>query len=318
MKPHFKLPFFFCVMIFFCFGWQSIAGAGKGATALELNADRVVWNHLSYRAKKILGKVTTDVDLKALPAKAVTELLIADPAGDALQPSNASVLDLAVDSNISPLIGSDEIYKTRSWIEPYNAGALQRVRLRLGRDKWQKSYRFTKNGVFRIRKKPEDSREENLPLDQWTKIRHHFYPYGDGSTGCLQVLEPSTLLYMVSAINFETVQLPLSLCVFNKKQLHLVNVSVAETQPLKVDYLARQGEKQFRVDKRIETIKISFQQRSLAPKNIEPEEFSFMGLKGDFDIYIDKASRVPVQVSGKINTFGDVDIRLKEANLVIP
>jgi hypothetical protein len=297
------------------FGWHGIAGAGKIASAFELNADRVLWNHLSYRAKKLLGKVKTEVHLKALPAKAVNELLIVDPAGEALQPSNASVLNLAVDSNISPLLGSDEIYKTRSWFEPHNAGALQRVRLRLGQDKWQKSYRFTKNGVFRIRKKPQDSREENLPLDQWTKIRNHFYPYGDGSTGCAQVLEPSALLYMVSAINFDTVQLPLSLCVFNKKQLHLVNVSVAETQHLKVNYFAKQGENQFRVDKGIDTIKISFQPRALAPKNKDPEEFSFMGLKGDFDIYIDKASRVPVQVSGKINTFGDVDIRLKEANL---
>jgi hypothetical protein len=242
-------------------------------------------------------------------------LFIADPAGEALQSANASVLNLAVDSKISPLFGSDEIYKTRSWFEPHNAGALQRVRLRLGQDKWQKSYRFTKNGVFRIRKKPQDSKEENLPLAQWTKIRNHFYHYGDGSTGCSQVLEPSALLYMISAINFDTVQSPLSLCVFNKKQLHLVNVSVAETQPLKVDYFAKQGENQFRVDKRIDTLRISFQPRSLSPTDMEPEEFSFLGMKGNFDIFIDKASRIPVQVSGKISPFGKVDIRLHDVVL---
>ncbi len=87
---------------------------------------------------------------------------------------------------------------------------------------------------------------------------------------------------------------------------------------MKVNFLETQGDDLKRVDKKIDTIKISFQARSLAPTNKEPEEFSFLGLKGNFDIYIDKASRVPVQVSGKITAFGEVDIRLQEMNLTPP
>ena len=303
-----------CLLIFSSVGWHSISGVEKTAFAFEIDADKVLWNHLSYRAKSIFGKVTTDVRLLAVPVEEVADLLITDPAGEALQPSGSTVFTLTVYSNINPLFGSDEILKTQSWFDPDGAGALQRVRLRQGKDKWQKSYRFTKKGVFRLRKKPKDSREENLTLDQWTKIRNHFYLYGDKGLGCPQILEPASLLYIVSAIDLTTAHPPLNLCVFNKKQLHLVKVSVGGSQSLKVNYLENQGDNQTRVDKKIDTIKISFQPRSLAPTDIEPEEFSFLGLKGDFDIFFDQVTNLPVQVSGKISAFGKVDIKLEEVS----
>jgi len=308
------LSLLLCLLIFFSFSWHSLSGVGKTVSAFEIDADKVLWNHLSYRAKSIFGKVTTDVHLMAVPVEEVADLLIANPAGEALQPSGATVFTLTVYSNINPLFGSDAILKTQSWFDPNGAGALQRVRLRQGKDKWQKSYRFTKKGVLRLRKKPKDSREESLPLDQWTKIRNHFYLYGDKGLGCPQILEPASLLYIISAIDLTTVHPSLNLCVFNKKQLHQVKVSVGGSQSLKVNYLEKQGDNQTRVDKKIDTIKISFQSRSLAPTDTEPEAFSFLGLKGDFDIFIDKTSHIPVQVSGKITTFGKVDIKLQEVS----
>jgi len=166
-----------------------------------------------------------------------------------------------------------------------------------------------------LRKKPKDSREENLPLNQWTKIRNHFYLYGDKGLECPQILEPASLLYIVSAIDLRTADLPLNLCVFNKKQLHQVKVSIAESQSLKVNYLEKREDRHFRVNKKIDAIKISFHTNSLAPEKLEPEAFSFLGLKGDFDIYMDKTLRIPIRVSGKTSVFGKLDIILQEVNL---
>ena len=301
-----------CLLIFSSFGWHSISGVEKTAFAFEIDADKVLWNHLSYRAKSIFGKVTTDVYLSASPAGEAADFLIAAPDGVAVHASGPTVFQLTVHSRIDPLVGFDEILNTQSWIDSNGAAALQRIRLRHGKDKWQKSYRFTHQGVFRLKKSPKDSREKNLALDQWTKIRKRFYFYGDKGLACPQILEPASLLYIVSAIDLTTAQPPLNLCVFNKKQLHLVKVSVGGSQSLPVNYLEKLGDSQIRVDKKIETIKISFQPHSLAPTDIEPEVFSFLGLKGDFDIFIDKTSRIPVRVSGKITAFGKVDIFLQE------
>lgn len=310
----FRLPLLLCLLIFSSFGWHSISGVGKTVFAFEIDADKVLWNHLSYRAKSIFGKVTTDIHLMAVPVEEVADLLITDPAGEALQPSGATIFTLMVYSNINPLFGSDVILKTQSWFDPNGAGALQRVRLRQGKDKWQKSYRFTKKGVFRLRKKPKDSREENLPLGQWTKARESFYPYDAASPGCSAVLEPSGLLMVASVIKQMKQDTPLHLCVFNKKQLHQVKVSVDGPRRLKVNYLEKSGINQTRRDNVIDAIKISFQPRSLAPEDKEPEQFSFLGLKGNFDIFIDKATQLPVQISGKISAFGKIDIKLQEVS----
>ena len=39
----------------------------------------------------------------------------------------------------------------------------------------------------------------------------------------------------------------------------------------------------------------------MVPRDKQPEEFSFMGLIGNFEICIDGAIRIPVQVSGQIS-----------------
>jgi hypothetical protein len=302
-------------MIFFSLNRYGIVGGEQTVLALDINADKVLWNHLSYRAKNLFGTVTTDVQLIAVPVKAVVDLWITDPAGEGLLPAGETIFDLKVNSKIMPLFGSDEILNAQSFFDPNGSGALQRIRLREGKIKWQKSYRFTKKGVFRVRKKPMDSNEDILPLDQWTKVRNHFYFYGDKGQTCTRILEPGSLLFIVSALNLSKTPKHFSLCVFNNKQLHRVDVSVGGSQTFKVNYLAKQGQNRFRVKKEIDTIKISFQPRALAREGQEPEVFSFLGLKGDFDIFIDKTTWLPVQISGKISTFGKLDIKLQAVSL---
>jgi hypothetical protein len=315
MKLRFRLPFFLCVLIFHCFTWPGGSGAGNAGSAFELKADAVLWDRLSYRAKSILGKVKTDVHLMAVPTKAGADLLMTDAAGEALQPSGATVFILTVHSNIIPLIGSDEILKTQSWFNPNDATALQRVRQRLGKEKWQKSYRFTEIGVLRQRTKPQDQRENELPPQRWTKVKEAFYAYNSEGLKCTAILEPSALLYLVSAIDFEIQELPLSLCVFNKKQLHRVNVSLSGQRRISVNYLEKAKGRQIRRDKNIEAVLLSFEPRALVAEDTQPETFSFLGLKGKFEVYIDKATHLPVQISGKISTFGQIDIKLQEAEL---
>ena len=165
MRLFLKLSLRLCLGLV-CFpGFLSIVGAGKAVFAFEFNPDKGSWRHLSYRAESLLGKVTTDVRLMVVPAKGAAGFLIREPGGGALQPSGATLYTLTVSSNINPLFGSDEILKTKSWFDPITACALQRVRQRQGKEKWQKIYRFTEKGVFRLRKEPHGSRPGP---------RHHF------------------------------------------------------------------------------------------------------------------------------------------------
>lgn len=316
MRLILKLSVWLCMGLVCFHDCLSLVDAGKAAFAFESNSDEVSWSHLSYRAESLLGKVTTDVRLMAVSAKEAAGLLIKDPAGEALQPSEATFYTLTVSTHVNPLFGSAEILETRSWFNPKGTGALQRIRLRQGKEKWQKSYRFTPKGVLRLRQEPQDSRQQDLSVDQWTRTKVSFYPFDAAGMGCTDVLEPSGLLVIASALELEQPAPPHYLCVFNKKQLHRVEVAIGGTRKLQVNYLEKSLNNRIRRSKRVDAVKLSFRPRPVGlEKNEAPEVFSFLGLKGDFDIYIDAESGFPVQVSGKISMLGKLDIRLVEVEL---
>jgi hypothetical protein len=339
MRMLLRILILLCLLIFFLPGWYGIPGLGKKRVfAFEIDADRVLWRQSACRASGIfnilepekikwhrlalngtslLGKVNSEVRLTALPAKTAMAQLMAVPEGTAALVSGATIFYITIDSNIQPLIGSAEKVQTQSWVIPKNAVALQRIRLRKGRKIWQKSYRFHPNGVYHMRNKPVDKKQLELSPEQWPTVEKKFFQYNRrNKLECPAVIEPSGLLYLVSGIDLREQKSPQSLCVFDKQQLHRVTVTVGGRQQLKVNYLERSPDQQIRREGTIDVIKISFQPRSLASPKMAPEEFSFLGLKGDFDIFIDQTSSIPVQVSGKISTFGKVDIRLQEVNLM--
>lgn len=134
----------------------SSANATDSILTKFFEPELIAWCSLSYRANSDLGKVTSDVNLRTLPVKMASDLLIADPAGEAFQTSGAPLVALSVHSNINPLFGSDEILATQSWLDPNGAGALQRVRLRRGKENWQKSYSFHEKWRFSGMQKPKE------------------------------------------------------------------------------------------------------------------------------------------------------------------
>ena len=48
------------------------------------------------------------------------------------------------------------------------------------------------------------------------------------------------------------------------------------------------------------------------PADTKLEEFTFMGLQGDFEMYVDGATHIPVQVDGEIPGIGKLQLRLNE------
>jgi len=311
MKLSFRWPIALWFLIFSLLGNPVLAAQAKTAPAFELAADKIFWQRLSYRAESFIGKMTSNISLATLPEEDAADNLITAAGGCAVKASGARVFFLESHSNIKPLFGSNEIYTTQSWIDSNSAAALQRIRRREGREMWQKSYRFMDKGVFRLKKKPKDSREAKLPLDKWTQTRESFYDYAPANPNCSAILEPGGLLLVASVIKQWQQASPLNLCVFNKKQLYRVNVSLAGIRRLKVKYIEKSGIENKRRDTEIDAFQISFEPQSLeqTPKN--KEEFSFLGLKGGFDIFVDPRFGLPVQIRGKIAAVGKINISLQ-------
>ena len=292
-------------------GFFDTSGAAESSAACEAAASPVVWKRLAYQGKHFLGKMETVVSLTCLPVKEAQSVLIPIPEGNPLQVFTGHVKFIDVQSAVNPLIGAKDLTRSQAWFSPGDAAALQRIRYRKGDDIWQNTYRFTKKGVYRLRKKPGHGEEKNLAPEHWTKIKESFYPYPDKGPGPQAVLEPAGLMYLASARVFMEQAAPRRLYVFDRKQLHEVTVHVSGRLRLKASYIEKNRENDIQREEMIDVLKISFKPRALAPRDEQPEDFSVMGLKGDFDIYIDAATGVPVQISGRISRIGKVDIRLQ-------
>jgi hypothetical protein len=91
-----------------------------------------------------------------------------------------------------------------------------------------------------------------------------------------------------------------------------VAVTAGGSRQLTVNYLEASPGKQIRREDAVEVHRISFQTRILNPADKKLEVFSFLGLQGDFEIYVDRTTRIPVQISGQIPGIGNLDIRLDE------
>ena len=292
-------------------GFFYALGTAKSSLAGEPEAGQVLWKHLSYQGKHFLGKIETVVSLAGLPAKEAQRVLMPLPEGNPLQASTTHVMVIDVQSAVDPLFGANDLTGSQAWFIPGDATALQRIRSRKGDDIWQNTYRFTEKGVYRLRKKPARDDEKKMAPEHWTKIKESFYPYHDKRPGSQAVLEPTGLLYLVSVLDFMKQTAPRSLYIFDRKQLHQVKVHVSGRQRLKVSYLEKTLKKDIRRQGMIDAVKISFKPRAMVLQDEQPEEFSFMGLKGNFEIYIDGATGIPVQVSGQISRIGKIHIRLQ-------
>jgi hypothetical protein len=152
-------------------------------------------------------------------------------------------------------------------------------------------------------------------MERWTNIEESFYPYDLEKSDCLSVSEPSVLLFFVSTASLSLGDEPSSLCVFNKKQLHRVQIQVDKLQRLKVNYIEKMPTAETLKDGEIDALKISFKPTSLFKDKAEAEPFSFLKLKGDFEIFIEKTTRIPVLVKGQIPNIGRVEVKLFEVGL---
>jgi len=260
---------------------------------LELDAERVVWNELVLQAKKFTATLNVQIRLASLPAADSQGVLPISPRGKPVQPSEV-------------------------WFDPKAAAVLGRIRLRQGQDDFKKTYRFTRQGVFRHRREPLNKKEIPLEPEKWTDVKDTFYAYDLARMGCPQVSERLVLPYLLSVADLFENSGPLSLCVFGKRQLHRVTLRPQGLYPLTVDYLEKTVQNQARKNGPVQALKIVVETRPMDTDLKADEDFSLMGLHKEIVIYIDPVSRVPLQISGNTPAAGRTDLTLRQVQLTSP
>jgi len=283
----------------------------------KLNSTRVPWVALSYGVKNFSVEVTAQVQLESLPAAEVEAALIKSPQGAPIAVWSPESKRITVHKIVDPIFKKPVKTVNHVWFNPEDAAALGRIRLRRGNDDFKKAYRFTEQGVFRHRREPQNQQETKKQPEKWTDVKETFYSYNLDQLGCPNVTERLVLIYIASAAEISKSRQPLSFCVFGKRQLFHVRFKPQGFHSLKVDFIEKNQQNEIRRQGEVEAIKIALEAQPLASDLEKVENFSFLGFQEDIAIFIDPASNLPIQLSGKIPKVGNVTIKLREVRIAI-
>ncbi|MBL0714521.1 MAG: hypothetical protein JJV98_12555 [Desulfosarcina sp.] len=279
---------------------------------LRLDPQRVSWEHLRYQSKNMMVTLTAEMKLQALPAVQAEAVFLKNPRGTPLKASGPEVLHIALDMMIDFIFRAPVIITNEVWFNPDDAAALGRFRLRRGEDDFEKTYRFTEQGVFRRNREPRTREEAALDPDQWSRLIDTFYSHDLDQLGCPVVTERLVLIYILSAIENLKDHQPFSLCVFGKRQLHRVELKPEGSQTLKVDFVEKQPQAETRRQGEVQAIKIALKAEPMVSDLDKPENFSLLGLHKNIVIFIDPKTRLPIQITGDITTIGKATLKLLE------
>ena len=269
------------------------------ANSTRNDSQHFAWYKLNYKASKFGLNATTEITIRQQSINDYTEQLealdIPHHGSKPLYP-NDPLGYITLKANYA---GRTTHFST--WLELPSGKALQSSRSRSGLTKnEQKIYRFTEKGVIEVKQK-EDSVKNNF-----ISLKNRQIPSN--------LTQPIYLFYLVSnSPQLRNVGDSLELPVYANKGIYTFKLLVEEQVNIATEYqLGMHGEV---LKKRYtEALKISVKPTPLNSAHRE-KPVKLAGLDNGVFFYLEKNSRLPIELRGNMNIFGQVRYILQRAQL---
>lgn len=275
----------------------------------RLDPQAVDWRMLRFHASKLFVSANAEVRFERMPASAAAAELSAVPEGSGRSPGGSQVVRLHVESKL----GGKETHED-VWFDAADGSALERRKERLGKKPYIATVRYGTDGVYRHRIAPAKDREAHGPRERWSGLETSFEPFDRASGGLGEdspqrpVIEPLALFYLVSAAHLEAPGDRLETVVFSRHRLVPIRLEVSGIEQIRANFEDRTQARTERRRGPIEALKIRVEDAGGADS-----DFSFLGLREGVEIFVERSSRLPVLVRGKMRIVGRVDIALTHA-----
>jgi hypothetical protein len=275
-----------------------IFGAAQGAAADDgcYDPTRVPWQSLSFKASKLGVTARASVAIETLGRQKASRQLTQIGA-EPLEPTGPAVV-LTTGSSFLGRTGTSTVL-----LDAGSGQAFESLQRDGGKRHRIKIYRFGRAEIASRRVVPADSEEAKMPSERWTEVSLESYAI-PSSAG--PVSEPSVLLYIVSSCSEAALREGRELILFSDKQLSRVTVKMIDETTLDVEYGVGGGQ----MAGEVQALRLAVRARPL--DSASESRFEMMGLEGDIDVYIDKKTRVPLKISGRISPVGRVNIKLED------
>mgnify|MGYP001822325420 FL=1 len=278
------------------------------ATAAPATAAVPGWNRLRFAADGVTGSVSTTLTLSPASMAELDAPPYADLQDTPEAFSSRQLLRLQVEGEIRTLFGSSAT-RASVWFDAGSDQALLRERTSTGSRGSSKIHRFGARGAGRLRLEPEDSRQAELAITEWTRRQRKFYHYDMQRSGCSTITVPALLLYSISRQPAVS-----SYCVFHDDALYRVRLEPRGSDMNTVSYTLDSpgGQRHINQPRRLEQLALRIE--PLSQKAVV-DDFELLELRGELSIRVDPEYHLPVQVSGSRRGAGMITIQLTSASL---
>lgn len=281
----------------------SVASACElNAPDCRLDATRLHWDVIGLQARKFFFSASTRAQIE--PATVDRLPLIATEQGVPVSPGTQTLRLAAASSGLGT--HSDSVL----WLDAGSGAALQYEVLDSGRRQRQRIYRYTDIGAFHRTRYPEKGQTE-LPPAQWTRVDAGLRPYAPDAVGEV-IIDPIALLYIIAASSLERPGDELQMYAFARRRNTRLTLKVRERSAI-ARRLARSLND---VDMNgcappTEALLVTLTTEPMVTG--QDADFDFLGLRSDISVWLDPATRLPLQITGKAKIVGRVTVRLRAA-----
>lgn len=265
----------------------------------SFDPSRLSWRTANLSASKFFVSMTVSLDVEEMDASGVQALLQAPPliAPDRDEAGYAALRyvteGLGRSSNVELLV------------DAASGTALQRTSLETGSRNKHRVYRLRDPDVLRVTNRPQEG-EEALPYTEWTRRSEEIYAYPDPRPYPV-VTEAGALIYLTAASSLSVPGDSFKLLALASDEFHEVEVIMAGKNATGVDFIVDSAQGTTRRDEKIPALRYFIRGRPLGQE--EGGEFRLLGLS-DIELFLDPATRAPLQLRGRVDVFGRVKFQL--------
>jgi hypothetical protein len=300
----------FFSILFISLSFPLTSSAAERVPALSIDKTAVTWKHLSFKGKEFFAKLSAEIELISPSKSELDTAFISSPQGVPVAITKFGALVVDTKISVKSIFAKLKLRKI-AWFDPVTLSAMQYVRQRSGFKDSKKTYRFTDTGIFRVAKQPIDKNEIIQSPEEWSGGNEIFYPYDLEKINCVNTTAPIPVIYLISALKISDFEKPVTICVFNKKETIYLDIEKEPSEAVQLNHIEVKGDEAIQKNTSILAEVLSLKARSISSGQAI-NNFSLVGLQGNIRIYIDRESRIPVQLKGDYKEFGEIKLNLRQ------
>lgn len=283
------------------------AGAdGLADVRVTLDPDRVSWQHMSLKARKLFLTADTEARLTRQEVDDIVDELIEPERGNPVQAAR-TVMRLESGARFFGKKSETELL-----MNPLHAQALQYAVDEDGDRIKHRIYRYTDSGIFVRTHRPDGDQQYEQPWQTWSTVQTEWRDIAAEAHGQI-IVDPLGLLYIVGAAELEAGGQPLEFLSISDRKVTRVSLTAQDADARKVDFQLRAGNSSRQCKGQVPAIQIRVEASPLDPAS--DKTFQFLGLEDDIEIYVEPATRLVLEISGKAPIVGHLVIRLQDATV---